>query len=505
MSRNTVALSAFAILVVVIGATNVQAAAVTCTASASVPLIVRVDGKAEPVGDYTLTCTGGTATPPGSPVPQMNFTVFLNSNLTSKTTAPGFSEALLLVDEPNTTLSPGVPMLNCGNNGAPDNGLSGPGVCEIIGTGIPTTTYDGTANGFGTAVCDGSLGHPAPNSYTCGRPNIFQAQPAPPATNVVVFKGVPFEPPGLGTRTFRFTNLRVDASVLGPSTPVAVQMTIAISGSIAVVVSSPVQTVGFTEPGLVFTVPSPTPGTSIVHVQEGFASAFRAKNLADTVGNGGPGNATFIGTGYAYNGNTVYPPDLAQNVPGTFYNSESMLEWQNNGVNGPPSPNPPLGYGGSSVPNIGNPFFSAGFGGVNTGIADAAVASQGTRIALTFIGVKGSHHVIVPDVIHLHRVGSPGVDSGVMVLTSTDAAGAGPFSPTSSGSSIPAGNFAVYEVLYADPFAVEYADIPCTYVGGGPAKKVEVSVGFAPFYAGAPPPNPPVPRFVPAATSVVLF
>jgi hypothetical protein len=282
-------------------------------------------------------------------------------------------------------------------------------------------------------------------------------------------------------------------------------MTIAISGSIAVVVSSPVQTVGFTEPGLVFTVPSPTPGTSIVHVQEGFASAFRAKNLADTVGNGGPGNATFIGTGYSYNGNTVYPPDLAQNVPGTFYNSESMLEWQNNGLNGPPSPNPPLGYGGSSVPNIGNPFFSAGFGGVNTGITDAAVASQGTRIALTFIGVKGSHRVIVPDVIHLHRVGSPGVDSGVMVLTSTDAAGAGPFSPTSSGSSIPAGNFAVYEVLYADPFAVEYAEIPCTYVGGGPAKKVEVSVGFAPFYPGAPPPNPPTPRFVPAGTSVVLF
>ena len=91
------------------------------------------------------------------------------------------------------------------------------------------------------------------------------------------------------------------------------------------------------------------------------------------------------------------------------------------------------------------------------------------------------------------------------MLTTTDDAGSGPFSPSSSGSSIPAGNFAVYEVLYANPFIVEYADIPCTYVGGGPGKKVEVSVSFAPFYPGAPPVNPPIPRFRPATTSVTLF
>jgi hypothetical protein len=498
--------AAFAFLALILTVAVVQAAPVTCTASVSVPQIVRVEGRAEPVGDYALVCTGGVATAPGAAVPQVNFTVFLNSNLTSKKTAAGFSEALLLVDEPNTSLSPGVPMLNCGDNGAPDNGPSGPGVCEIIGTGIPTTTYNGTMNGFGTAACDGSSGHPAPNSYTCGRPNVFQARTILSSSNTVEFLGVPFDPPGVGNRIFRFTNLRVDAAALGSSTPVAVLMTIAIAGSTPVTVSSPVQTVGFTQPGLTFTVPAPTPGTSIVRVTEGFGDAFKAKNLSDTVGNGSLGNATFGGTSYSYNGNTVYPPDLAQNVPGTIYNSESGMEWRNNGVNGPPSPNPPVGYGGPPVPNIGNPFFSASFGGVNTKISMAGVASQGTRIALTFTGVPAGHHVIVPEVVHLHRVGSPAVNTGVLILTKTNTAGKGVFNRTNAGSSIPAGDFAVYEVLWADPFAVEYADIPCTVVGGGSGGGTHVNVSFAPFYAGAGPANPPIPRFVPAAGGpVVLF
>ena len=508
MSRRTFA--TFAILAVVVsGAVGVQAAPLTCTANAGVPPIVRVEGTAEPLADFTLLCTGGTATAPGLPVPQVNFTLSLTTNLTSKKTATGFNEALLLVDEPNSVLSPGVPVLNCGDHGAPDNGGSGPGVCEIIGTGIPTTTYNGTANGFGTAVCDGLLGHPAPNSYTCGRPNIFQGRPTtPPAVNTVEFKGVPFDPPGAGTRIFRFTNLRGDGAALGlgpGGTPVAIHMLITITGSVSVSVTSPDQVVGFTERGLVFTVPAPTPGTSIVRVTEGFASSFKTKNLSFTLGNGGPGNATFSGTNYVYNGNTLYPADLAQNVPGTIYNSESGEEWRNNGVNGPPSPNPPLGYGVSSVPDIGNPFFSAGFGGVNTNIAMAGIANQGTRIALDFTSVPAGHHVIVPEVVHLHRVGSPAVNSGVLVLTKTNTAGRGAFNRTSAGASIPAGDFAVYEVLWADPFSVEYADIPCTLVGGGLGAGIHVSVSFAPFYPGAPPANPPIPRFRPAVSSLTLF
>ena len=116
---------------------------ITCSASA-VPSLARTAGNTELVGDVVLDCTGGLPTPSGSPVPQINLRVFLNTNLTSLVTehsATGldFSEALLLIDEPNIGSANGLPanrLLNCGNVGAPDNGVSGPGVCEIISTAI---------------------------------------------------------------------------------------------------------------------------------------------------------------------------------------------------------------------------------------------------------------------------------------------------------------------------------------------------------------------------------
>jgi len=58
-----------------------------CDAAVSVPPIVRAEGLTEPVGDVILVCAGGEPTAPGQPVPQANFTIFLNTNLTSKVTA----------------------------------------------------------------------------------------------------------------------------------------------------------------------------------------------------------------------------------------------------------------------------------------------------------------------------------------------------------------------------------------------------------------------------------
>src|ERR1700693_3051249 len=57
---------------------------VVCNTSVSVTPIVRSEGLAELVGDLVLYCTGGTPTPPGIAVPQVNITVFLNTNITSK-------------------------------------------------------------------------------------------------------------------------------------------------------------------------------------------------------------------------------------------------------------------------------------------------------------------------------------------------------------------------------------------------------------------------------------
>ena len=76
-----------------------------CTTSVSVAPIVRSEGYTEHVGDLVLNCTGGQPTTAGQPVPQVNITVFLNTNITSRVLAVNlYDEALLLVDEPNSPL-----------------------------------------------------------------------------------------------------------------------------------------------------------------------------------------------------------------------------------------------------------------------------------------------------------------------------------------------------------------------------------------------------------------
>ena len=49
--------------------------------------VVRAEGYTELVGDIVLNCTGGAPTLAGQLVPQVNFTVFLNTNVTSKITS----------------------------------------------------------------------------------------------------------------------------------------------------------------------------------------------------------------------------------------------------------------------------------------------------------------------------------------------------------------------------------------------------------------------------------
>ena len=142
---------------------------------------------------------------------------------------------------------------------------------------------------------------------------------------------------------------------------------------------------------------------------------------------------------------------------------------------------------------------------MNTGISADGVSSAGTRIALTFKTAAAS--VTVPSVVYLHQVGSPSTTSGVMVLTATDSVGAGPFDSQAS-TIIHNGGIAVYEVLYADPFAVEYADIDCTLPGL--FSLATVKVNLAPFYtapaaAVAETATYPVPRFSTADSTTVTI
>jgi hypothetical protein len=488
-------------------------AQVNCTVQSASINLTRSEGNTEQLGDMVLTCTGGTPTAAGDPVPQVNFTIFLNTNITSKVTATSgansFSEALMLIDEPNhainpltTNVSPSHPLLNCGQVGAPDKGPSGPGVCAIVSTGNPTQTYDGSQYTNATGICNsGIIGItvvPGAN-YGCGRPNAFQGRMTG-QSNVVVFSGVPFDPPGAGTRIVRITNLRADAALLTPGTPISAE--VVITGPSAITFpggsnGSTPQEIGFTQKGLVVS----TPSTLTVRVQENFAIAWKYRNVHQEIE-----NAVYSAGSFVYvSPNANNPADVAQNVPGVNYFNEDGFQWQNNTTNAPPTPNPPVGFSNGVATDTNFPLNSVGYGGVNTGINADGVASNGTRIALTF--KTAAVEVIVPSVVYLHRVGSPSTTTGVMVLTSTDANGAGTFTPGAS-TTIHNGGIAVYEVLYADPFAIEYADIECTLPGF--FSSASVTANLAPFYTVptatmAEPSTYPIPRFSTADSTTVTI
>jgi hypothetical protein len=305
--------------------------------------------------------------------------------------------------------------------------------------------------------------------------------------------------------------------------------------------------------------------TPWVRFSEGFASSWKEKNISFTVGDGtgstsGQANANYNTTtlgfncpnAYCYNGNRNYPLDIPQNVPGAVYNTETGFSYPaiSSGAYGPPpNPNPPLGFQfnsdiiGGTVPNQGNPFSDDWSGSANaTGIGTAGIATQGTRLYLNFSNIPSGASLWLPPVLYLFRQGvqhngdpatlnaNPltGVvqsqATGVMVLTTTDGAGAGnflrtqassPFALTKVGSS----NLAVYEMLYTDPFSVEYVDVPVVLAyssnpgqnlpaPGPPNPNTQATGGFAPFYTSAastqPSPNStfqspvlPIPRFVP--------
>lgn len=116
---------------------------------------VRAESNDDNGGNIVLTCSGGVPTTPGAVIPPTTITVTDNTNITSRILATvglaKFNEALLMIDEPNT--SPvggggnGHVMSNCGFNGEDSDPGAGPGVCKIIAPADATTTYDGSYSG----------------------------------------------------------------------------------------------------------------------------------------------------------------------------------------------------------------------------------------------------------------------------------------------------------------------------------------------------------------------
>jgi hypothetical protein len=477
---------------------------------------------------------------------------------------------------------------------------SGPGVCSIISDGNPNNTYNGVANRWvtsaGVVTTCGSAGAPAVLSFGCGTPNVFQGRQGNPFNtgliNNISFLGVPVDPPGTSTtRILRFTNIRGNATqdaVASTFIQVPITAQVAINGATAFSINVPAQgqVVAYVQNGLIVTAPitrvasaflqcntengklatgsnfapgaSPggglfgggynSPGlglalavsaTPTVRFAEGFASSFKVRNYSEIIANGLFTNGGWTYTGGLNPGTGATTADVNQNVPGGIYNTEAGFQYTSQALQ--PSPEPPNGVGNgpaTGATNGGSPLLSVGsnVGGVNTGISTAGVATQGTRLFMSFSNVPTGSAIFVPPTVYLYRQNTPGallptptvftagVSTGVAVLVATDAAGDTAFSAVPGTNLVGvSNNLAVYEVLFDDPLSLEQVDIPVVvaYVSqlsanppvGLPVPGVitQVTGGFAPFYTSASAALPaatssfPIPRFLPGNAPLNLF
>lgn len=79
-----------------------QSQPLSCNVAAAATPQIRAEGLTELVGDLLITCTGGVPTPEDRIVPAVDFQVFTEPAvpITSRILAGDFTEALLLIDEP---------------------------------------------------------------------------------------------------------------------------------------------------------------------------------------------------------------------------------------------------------------------------------------------------------------------------------------------------------------------------------------------------------------------
>jgi hypothetical protein len=467
-----------------------QVAAFSCIGNAGVPPLVRAEGLTELVGDLVLNCNGGSPTAAGTPVPQATFQIFLNTNVTSRLTSGSLSEALLMVDEPSA---------------AAQRYCSAIGGCAITGVGAAVGS-DGRADGIDyDETTESSV------------PNVFQGTQA--GANSIVWAGVPIDPPGTNaTRIIRITNVRANANQLGVSStliPTQIIMFISVTGTTSIPINAPQQTVAFIQPGLSFSVrnaqtsylqcvsfnntASTTNLTSglgtIARFTEGFASAFKRRNIAAGTADG------------------ASPTPERQNDPGAIYNTESGFY----------NPNPVMVAGSSA-----------------NGLGIAGLADHGTRLMARFANVPAGvalYATVYPVVTNStcstvanciassNTATTPGLLQARLI--STDANGGGTFSGVTGTNNVTTGStastaaislnngsgVAVWEVLQADPLVtqnydfgigVSYASNTSNNLPGLGAATVAGS--FAPLSTvTTASTSAPIPRFADTSTARTIF
>ncbi len=423
-----------------------------CQAQATATPTIRAEGAAELLAPLTITCTGGTPTPVGGVIPQATITLTIgpNVNVTSRPLdTSGASEALLLLDEP---------------------ALSGQYPCE---------TSNGVCPAYGNGSGAGYYGGGAQSPSTPSNRNVFQGFLG--GVNTVIFRGIPFDPPGQSSsRTFNIQNLRVNASQLQtpPGGGVAVTATVSISG----------QQIPLTDPAQTLAVARASTRTTVRN----------AENTLDAP-NGVTANSASAGTRVR-----VATLRLSENAA-TVFRQRTAASAPDMNTAPPPAPQNQASVPYRTETGFFNPAFPNLPGRGNLGLA--GLADSGTRIRATFTQIPSGVTLYVgttnentaTEWARLIAVGSDG--SGAFEPVPAETGQMAPLAVT-NGTAV-----AVWEVLRTDTATTASLDFPiyASYPAGVRAPALSVDLVLAPAAStSSPPATAPLPRFLSQANPVRL-
>jgi len=314
--RVVTALAVLALFAGLASAQVIQPQAITCSVAAAAPT-VRTEGLAERVGDIVLTCTGGPQPTANGAVDRATITVDYGAPITSKTdggcagTSAGCSEALLLIDEPNTVAAVPAPVTQ--GYGAANPAISG--VCSTpneLASAAACVAYAEVVSSGGVQYWvmtqNAAAATPGPAPGNPAAFNAYQGQNGTGSsgngiTNTkVVFYYVPILAPYSTnvTRVYRITNVRVNATGLSAGATLTPTITIAPAAGAATTLSlaSNNPTVATAQSSLTTSVtavggvslcvsgqlnPSASQGkanVALITFTEKVANAFKPRNLA---------------------------------------------------------------------------------------------------------------------------------------------------------------------------------------------------------------------------------
>jgi uncharacterized protein (TIGR03437 family) len=461
----------------------------TCTSNAPTVPTLRATGLTEQIGDILITCVGGAVTD-GAPAPQVNITVVLTSQITTRlTNANGVSEALLFIDEPTTgggpvpAYGPNAPFIPCPNPGpmAPVGcaafgyNVSTPGGVYTIQTAAQAAGADPTTTGGGQA------------------PNVYQGWVI---GTTVTFFGVPVLSPGTnGTRVYRITNVRTNASVFTAGQSVSAVVQTSNPSALPIADAEPI--VGFVQT---------TPAVQIIKPDlSGPAPLALDGCLA-------------LNPALALNPSSTTVPDGVSFVVRLSETSKTDFKPMGVPASPPPDVNSRPPAAAEDIPgfNYGTEtsFYNPGFPAIN-GLNVAGLATQGTRFLIQFQGLPAGMQIHAP----VYERGK-GLTTSRVRLISTNPDGSSlsytPLGPLSSLNTYFTSTMVyVYEVTEiaggVDPNAIDTIDLPFYMAYPGPAAlptntgQVTVNVSPAPFsMAITATTSEPLPRFLNVSTPLVV-